>query len=874
MLPVTGRISVLGPVLLAGLFAASAAVHAADITLRNDALEITLAEGSGAIRQVRNLPAGLDLVTSSTGAAPWMLTLDSGTITTFTSFTATRDAGFPGDAYDLAWQTTVPGVSVAARVELPAGSSPAAFTMAVANTTTSRSVIAIEYPLVAGIAGLIGPAGTDRLAHPVAGGHLFRDPYVNFAADGRRRFYPDGYSGSPMQFLAYYRDDRGGFSLAAEDPLGTAKNVNFFKDPANGYLRMSLEPFSWDTTAGRGFTPGYTARLTALARGDWQEAADRYRVWALAQPWASEGFVRDKPDSTVARWLYGTVGLATFGVSLTMDQAAYFQALHDLLGGTPVFHISGFWWPGGTAASEWYGGYNDWGDSRVNAANLAKVRAIGDYWAPFLFDLHFSRTGNEWAHAAPNPASDPIAPWQPYEMIPDPESDPWAYICPATPQWQAFHGWRDTRLMELYSPDAAYYDIGPGLGRVRCDATTHGHTPGRGRWMIDGYRAMLASERAAINALKGRFVPQGTEVISELFLREFDFFQARAGGGVLSMLEGDEFRAGLKAGWTEKIPLWDFVYHDVGPVRLDGNLKVAPQIGNLFYWAAGKTVLEGALPELNYELSALERFPGIVTTYTDYETYQASFDVLDLSPYPLDTAKRDFLRDLSAARTGFAKNFLATGRMLRPARILAPVPPDVALDWKLYNTFQRNTNCSSGIETGQEFFETGTQTLPGLLQGAWAESGAAAPKRVGLGFVLLATASAGVNVEMDPARHGFDFLNYELRRMDASSDTSLGIRSGVSTASVTLPSRRVVFLTAAPAECLASSCQYRIYRSTAASGVLAPANQTALATGHSWTDPSDPPSMPSFFYLVDDGGGYPGASLRLALVSNKVRLDW
>ncbi|MEW5807600.1 MAG: DUF6259 domain-containing protein [Acidobacteriota bacterium] len=837
-------------------------------TVANSNLQITFDSANGGIKQVRNLVRSLDLVKDTTGTIPWNLQTESGYTKNFISFAYHKDESFPdGEAYNLAWDTEIEGMRIEARVELPSDALNAGFTVNVLNSNAAQKVISIEYPIVRGIAALQPEGGDDFLAHPVATGYIFRNPYQNFkkGATNRKYKYPDGYSGAPVQFMEYFREGSGGFYLASLDPHGTVKNINFYKDKDDDYLWTTFEHFNWDTAPGNGFAPGYTTLIGILKEGNWYEGVERYKEWAIQQNWCSEGKLKDKNDAESSRWLIEKVGFATFGISINLDQTAWFNEMHKLID-APVFHVSGFWWPGGTPDSEWYGGYNDWNDGRVNITNITKIHSNGDYLAPFIFNQHFSRNAKEWDEPSPDPATDPVAPWQPYEMIPDPEDNPWAYICPATQEWQDFHGWRDEKILRNYNTDACYYDIGVGLGRMKCENAGHSHPKGQGRWMIDAARAMLENNRDGVNNARGRFVPQGTEMISELFISQVDFYQARAGAGPMSMLEGDEFRDAEKSGWAEKIPIFDYIYHEYGPVRLDGNAKVAPEFGEIFYWIGGRIALWGALLELNYELSALERFPGMTLPWTWYETYKETYDVMDISPYGLDAGKKEFLKEISGARTGFAKDYLAYGMMARPARILTPVPK-ITLDWHLYNTFKRQTDTSSGIEKGQEYYEEGDHTVDGVLHQAWNHDN----ESLGLCFVNLQSFNQTIEIEVDPSKHGLEFLNYEVRKISSAEDMSLGHFSGTSTVSVDLSARKVVLVKAVPEACDGPDCLYRIYRSTSPINLKSPENVIATAQGNSYSDDVLNDEV-NYYYLVDDGAGYP-ASINV-VKSSTLDLTW
>jgi hypothetical protein len=348
-----------------------------------------------------------------------------------------------------------------------------------------------------------------------------------------------------------------------------------------------------------------------------------------------------------------------------------------------------------------------------------------------------------------------------------------------------------------------------------------------------------------------------------------DFYQARAWAGPIAMLEGDRLRQQVKAGNAEPVPLFDFVFHDVGPVRLDGNLKLAPQLGDIFYLVAGRTVLWGALPELNYELSALELFPGM-TGSTFYETYAPPFWVEDDTPYPVDPAKAAFLADAGAARTQFGTEYLALGQMQRPPRLLSG-QSTIPLSFGLYNHFARATDLTTGVEQGAEFLDQGTFQSPSILASAYTSG----RDTIGL-FLLDVDASARApDVELDPARHGKSFLNFTVRRAEASGSASLGLRHGAVTESVSLPSRRIVMLELESADCgSAPACLYRAYRAESPQGLVSAPHVLGLASGNAFDDPSPDELVDGrlWYYALDDGAGH-SPVLRVVKGSD-VRLTW
>ena len=234
-----------------------------------------------------------------------------------------------GRAIDLVWRRA-DGIVVEGRVELLTGRTDAEFTVRVRNGST-QCVLAVEYPVLDGIRPLSEDSRGDELAHSVDGGFLFRAPHRLFgdpeiieawkhrriiettdpeghpdegAAHGglyRLRGYPNGFEGCPMQFLAYYCREVGGFYFASHDPHNTEKMFHFYSSSARRGLTCSVVHYSWQWERGADLAIEYPTLVGALNRGTWFEAADRYREWATGAgdghpDWCRRGTLRTRVD--------------------------------------------------------------------------------------------------------------------------------------------------------------------------------------------------------------------------------------------------------------------------------------------------------------------------------------------------------------------------------------------------------------------------------------------------------------------------------------------------------------------------------------------------------------------------------------------------
>ena len=273
-------------------------------------------------------------------------------------------------------------------------------------------------------------------------------------------------------------------------------------------------------------------------------------------------------------------------------------------------------------------------------------------------------------------------------------------MCAGTDHWHDLHVWRDEKLASDYDCDAIYYDISVSNLLMECLSENHKHAPGAaGTAMAEIFAAMYRHTKEAMTQVKGSYVPSGTEVINECFLDEFDYYQARAQATPLGPMEVDFYRDWILQGRAEKIPLFTYVYHDRGPLRMDGWAKLTHEVGDLFYWTAARTVLNGGLFELNDEFSSLEN----LGEHSDNPA-EHYYDFVP-RPFTIDPEKAAFVGEVARTRVGPANPFLAYGTMLPSPAVEAPLAD---LDYFFYN-----------VHSGPTFEERGTMSVPSALATAW-----------------------------------------------------------------------------------------------------------------------------------------------------------
>ncbi len=703
------------------------------VVIENGLVRLAFSKTDGAIAGLSDLARGVDYIDGDPDV-PFRLDDGSDLKTGFESFSYERDGSFAaGTAYNLRW-TIGDGLSLEARIELPKGSDEISFTSRLVNGGP-RIVMAVEYPVLGGLRS-IGP--NDALAHPYATGILVRNPLASFGADGgglRFMPYPESFSGAAMQFCAYYAPGRGGLYLAAYDGSYGQKWLNFFR--MNGRLEASLMYGYEDIGPGKGIDAPFRYVVKTFAGDDWYQAADIYKAWAVQQDWCRQGPLAGRDPSDKARWLLEQVGLSTFGIGASRDRTAWIRQYRKDTG-TPIFHILG---PDWANVDQSYmeslpGGMADWFPTHFSKESLALIREQGDFFAPFEFDFLVDPNRSDSTLLKANLQMFPAKPRSRDEYA-------FAMLCPVTEFTRAFHRDRDVRVFEEAGFDAMYYDISAN-NLIKTDLSpSHGHRPGGGRELTLAYKRIYAETKKALAARAGKYMPLGTEMMCEVFLPELDYYQARAGAQPSSAFEMGNFKALLKTGRAEVIPMFTYVYHEYGPVRLDGWGKLVAETGELFYNIAAKVYLWGGLYEVNSEYSPLEALEG---RENDPAEHYFRFDP---QGYAYDPARAQYLEQFAALRTGPGNKYLAYGTMLKPPEI---GPTDKAMSWFHYNIDQKSS----------WYKDRGSIIVPAVRHSAWkAETG---PDE-SLGFFFANSSGEEITIKtgIDRSRYGMTGAGWKSR---------------------------------------------------------------------------------------------------------------
>ena len=550
----------------------------------------------------------------------------------------------------------------------------AAFRIHVTPCTTESQAVAVEYPILAGMAN---HGNNTFLAHSWTTGVLMCNPAAMLPAEGVLRFapYPESFSGASMQLMSLYHEGVAGLYLAAHDGLGHQKWLNAYTTVNEGENVLVLSHIAGmeDLRPGAEICMDYDFVIRLTPGQGWEDAADMYREFALHQPWCARGPLHTRKDR--AQWLHDDVGYCTFGINAGHDRSLWLRRYHQDIG-QKGFHVLGPDWTNEPQTFGWGvpGGMEDWLPTRFSSETLSALRENGDYFAPFEFDFLVSlqqHQQNELRRALQHYPAKPMS----HDMY------AFSMLCPCEPFTRDFHRERDRQVLRESGMNAIYYDISANNLLKVCTSEDHHHTPGGGREINEGYREIYRDTQEALCKEAGTYIPMGTEQMCETFLDRLDFYQARAWGQPCSTLETWPILEYMRSGQARMIPLFDYVYHEYGVVRMDGWGKLVEETGELFFDTVAKTYLWGGLYEINHEYSPMEEIDGIENSSSEHYFH------FDPQHYAYSPDRAAYLATFASARVGCARPYWAYGQMVRTPRINVP---KVKKSWYHYNHDQQN----------------------------------------------------------------------------------------------------------------------------------------------------------------------------------------
>ena len=476
-----------------------------------------------------------------------------------------------------------------------------------------ESILNVAFPVVDGIMPISANGTADVVLDTWAVGQLRQSPLLSGKPVENQ--YPHG-----MQFTALQADERGLY-FAAEDPDANRKTLAWSAGTGGLRFRISRPVLGWagPDPARRYASPGDV--VVGPFRGDWYDAAQLYRRWAITAPWCAKGPIHARPD--VPKWLadasYWTIGQLgdRNGIRREMEKHEFFGLP------TGVIHAYGYYmspqqdnlypevWPPKLGSEDF-------------RRAVADLQAIGMRVVPYisgsLWDEDTESYRTEMASergALINTSGDRTV------LTAYGGGQRLVCMCPGSQLWQDKLAAICREGVERYGVDGWYFDF-LTIHTADCFNREHGHPLAGGNFWTRSVRDLYTRLRTELKAVNPDVMMTGEDNA------EF----------VIDLLD-----TALSLGKVgTRAPLYQAVYHDYTMLFGGQMNRTAPCIQGR-WWLLGNQ----------------NGWHNIEHAYADP---------------PNDTFRRDgeYYRGLLRCHHEFGRPYLVYGRMLRMPRVTGDLP--------------------------------------------------------------------------------------------------------------------------------------------------------------------------------------------------------
>ncbi|MBR4172000.1 MAG: hypothetical protein IKR48_10140 [Kiritimatiellae bacterium] len=466
-----------------GLWAVIWSISAYGITLENDAMRICFADADEgfACTGIVNLAANGARFVSSHPDLPDFWRLQFADITTKGKAVAILNNHSPvrrrrveteGATTVFVWEgMDLPGepdvVDVRASVMMSPGNGESLWTISVQNRSQKRALYHTIYPILSAV--VPDGKGDVLVPHSNLGARLERKR----SGAQKRSFAHMGYH--PM-VTAFHLGDAGLY-VAAHDPESRIKNLELSGDQTVCFSTL-VENAGVVGKAADG--PKYPVAVAAY-RGDWWQAARRYRSWALRQFWTAKGPIATRTDypKTMAEtplWI-NIHGYPPTVSNLMTTARSVFPSIRTGL----HWHL---WQHSGHDVN--YPEY--FPEQPGTKETLTFCNGIGQLVMPYINGRLFDSLLQGFAYAEPYACQTENG--TPY-MERYGNKRPLVPMCPFTKEWSRTVNDLANRISGELDAKALFIDqIGAAAPRP-CFNPTHGHPLGGGTYWAEGYQRML-----------------------------------------------------------------------------------------------------------------------------------------------------------------------------------------------------------------------------------------------------------------------------------------------------------------------------------------------------------------------------------------------
>ena len=398
---------------------------------------------------------------------------------------------------------------------------------------SDEGFLTVVFPVVDGILPLTPGGVGDTIVDGNALGHKRPSPLVS----GRdvSSHYPHS-----MQINAIYGDGQCLY-VAEEDPEAHIKDLDWSAQPQSGTLNYSV-PHPVGGWAGPDLIKDYASPgdvVIAPIEGDWYDAAQLYRKWALTAPWCRKGPIFARTD--IPKWLaqnsYWTIG-HLYTEEDVQEEIDKFEAL-----GLPVgaCHAYGYWY-----APVQNGRYPELFPPKLGTEGfkqtISKLHRKGIRVVPYLLGSMWDQNTESWRtrNAAQGAFRGPDG--QMNKLGYPARWNGLVLMCPGSKLWLDTQLDLSRELVGRYGAAGVYFDFLTAQ-RADCYNPDHGHELCGGRFFSRSVHDLYGTIRRNLKQINPDAII-AAEHNAECVLDVVD----------VQLVMSDEFFQG--------VPLFQAVYHD------------------------------------------------------------------------------------------------------------------------------------------------------------------------------------------------------------------------------------------------------------------------------------------------------------------------
>ena len=508
----------------------------------------------------------------------------------------------------------------------------------------------------------VGEARRNVFIYPKWRGGYVEDPFNAPAGLGENYHTTGAYYPyyTNMQFWALYnRDKRQGVYLGTQDPRPHMTHYLVNNTPED--IAWSVSHFPANISfAGEDFALPYDC-VVGPFQGDWYDAAQIYRAWALKQSWARKGPLSRRAD--VPKWykeaplffytIMNDSATGTYSVEKNLKIAAdhfrewltwagvrlplNFYTWHaydpsrtmaNIPFGRRQITIPGHRWEGFPLSYSPFGNYPAIPAMPGFADTVQRLRADGGMVTPYVclqvYDQGATDNAPYASEARHHMMRDLYGAMQTY-----PGMRTW-FPCVASRWWRERMVETCATLMEREHVAGFYLDVMHGIG-MPCFWTPHGHSAGGGGAMTDAMHELVEAIHETVKARDADAIITGEDSTENM----------------IDGIDGILYQRTLRP--ENKVPLFGTVYNDYIPRY---GLELSVSRPKDFFIECASLFVEGA------QIGRLRLRPRS--------------DILQFEN-PAHKEMIAFLgRIVSYYKQDAAKKFLVYGRLLRPLEFSAP----------------------------------------------------------------------------------------------------------------------------------------------------------------------------------------------------------